>query len=104
MWDQFRKLNAQWSLEPVCRPDVFEAMRTKQPLEALGCKFAAHGGHVTVSVLLTAWVRNFAGNDFGTVLSAEMPVRCGVNPLRVAENIAWYLGVKKTLAVNKLTE
>lgn len=104
IWNEFLKLNASWSLEPVCRPDVLEALRTKRPLESVGCKFAAHGGLVKVPVLLTTWVRNFAGDDFGTVLSADMPVQCGVNPLRVAENVAWYLGVKKTLAVNRFTQ
>jgi hypothetical protein len=78
-------------------------MRTKQPVESVGCRFAAHGGNVTDPVTLTAWVRNFAGDEFGTILSADAPVRYGVNPLRVAESVAWYLGVKKTLAANSST-
>lgn len=50
--------------------------------------------------MLTVWVRNFAGDALGLTLSADVPIPNAINPLRVAENIAWYLGVKKTLEAN----
>ncbi len=100
LWDEFTQLNCGWSLEAVCRPDIFEALRTKRPLESVGSKFIADR-NLAVPVMLTVWVRNFAGDEIGTILSPEVPVRGGVNPLRVAENIAWYLGIKRTLDANR---
>ena len=100
LWKKFSLLNFQWSLEPVSRPELLEALQTKRPLESVGCRFSARSDGRRVPVTLTVWVRNFAGETLGYALSADLPVPCGINPLRVAENAAWYLGVKRVVELN----
>ena len=96
MWADFIKLKSQWSLEPISRPSIFDAPKR---IDAVGCKFTARGV-LAVPVILTVWVRNFAGDALGLTLSSDVSIPNAVNPLRVAENIAWYLGIKKTLEAN----
>lgn len=100
LWKEFSLLNAEWSLEPVSCPEVLEALRTKRPLESVGCRFTACGKCLREPVMLTVWVRNFAGEALGYVLSPDFPVEWGVNLLRVAENAAWYLGIKRVVRLN----
>lgn len=99
-WEKFSRANVQWSLEPVSRPDLLQALQTKHPLESVGCRFTARGGELGVPVMVTVWIRNFAGEELGYVLSADVPVAGTVNPLRVAENAAWYLGAKRVVELS----
>ena len=98
-WDEFQQLGVRMSLEPLFKPDILTAMRQNEPFESVGCRFIAKGGSLPASVLQVVWVRNFAGRELSGILSPELPITTGVNPLRVAENVAWYLGQKRALEV-----
>ena len=100
LWAQFSRLKVRWSLEPVSRPELLAALDMNRPLESVGCRFTGRGEDLQVPVIFTVWVRNFAGEALGHVLDSDLPVAGGVNPLRVAENAAWYLGVKKVVELN----
>jgi Protein of unknown function (DUF2726) len=96
-WDEFRRLGVAMSLEPLFEPDVLTALRTGQPFDSVGCRFVARGGKLSSPVIQVVWVRNFAGRELSGVLLPEWSISGGVNPLRVAENVAWYLGQTRAL-------
>jgi hypothetical protein len=87
-WDEFRRLGVAMSLEPLVEPDMLTALRTGQPFGAVGCRFVARGGKLSSPVIQVVWVRNFAGRELRGLLP-ELSISTGVNPLRVAENVAW---------------
>jgi hypothetical protein len=96
-WDAFRRLRVAMSLEPLFEPDVLTALRTGRPFDSVGCRFVARGGKLSSPVIQVVWVRNFAGRELSGVLLPELSISSGVNPLRVAENVAWYLGQTRAL-------
>jgi hypothetical protein len=96
-WNKFLQLKVTMSLEPCFAPDLLTALRMRQPFDSVGCRFIARGGKLASPVTLVVWVRNFAGSELWGWLSPELPISTGVNPLRVAENVAWYLGQTRTL-------
>ena len=67
----------------------------------MGCRYVVKGGKLTVPVIMTVWVRNFAGDEMGASLMSEFIPSHGINPLKVAENIAWYLSHKKAIEIAK---
>jgi hypothetical protein len=95
-WDEFCRLGVAMSIEPLVEPDMFTALRTGQPFDSVGCRFVARGGKLSSPVVQVVWVRNFAGRELQGLLP-ELPVSIGVNPLQVAENVAWYLGQTRAL-------
>jgi hypothetical protein len=99
LWNEFSSMNLSYRLQPVSVPNPFEVLRTGKPFDKVGAHFTAYG-ELLVPVELTVWVRNFAGEALGASLSAEVPIHNGVNPLRIAENIAEYLGMRKAIEVN----
>lgn len=92
-------LNLKWKLEHVFDPDILTHLRGKMPFESVGCRFTVEGGELPRPIVTTVWVRNLAGEELAGVLSPELPVKGGVNPLRVAENIARCLGQERVLEV-----
>ncbi len=95
--DEFHRLGVVMSWQPLFQPDVLTSLRTKQPFESVGCRFTASGGKLRSTVVLVVWVRNFAGHELSAMPCAEVPISTGVNPLKVAHNIAWYFGQRRTL-------
>jgi hypothetical protein len=110
-YDPFRRrLNNIWkdlpkrhsySMEPLARPDLETAAKLKVPVQAVGCHFTSRGETPYPPVSVTVWVRNFAGDALGYVLSADIPIKGSINPLRVAENAAFYLGIKRIIELTK---
>jgi hypothetical protein len=96
-YDRFRELGVSMSLEPLFQPDVLPTLRTNQPFESVGCRFTARGGKLSSPIIQVVWVRNFAGRELAGILDAELPISTGVNPLQVAQNVAWYFGQRRTL-------
>ena len=94
---EYAKLVARWSMSSVSHPDQMTVLCEKKHYESVGCKFTVLGGKVTTSVVLTVWVRNFAGTELGYDLCSDFSPAHGINPLKVAENIAWYLSHKKAV-------
>jgi hypothetical protein len=92
--------NLSWSMKPLSRPDMDVALKSKVPVDSLGCRFTTQGTSTVQAVDVTVWVRNFAGEAIGTVLSADFPVEGSINPLRVAENAALYLGLKRVIELS----
>ena len=89
------------SLEPLIQPDLLAALRTGQPFDSIGCRFVARGGKLSSPVIQVVWVRNFAGSELSGILSPELSISTGVNPLRVAENVAWYFGQTRALELKR---
>lgn len=96
-WENFERIGAAWRMESLSKPEVMTAMKLKVPFKMLGCRFVAYGGDLERDVSTTVWVRNFAGSEMNWSLISFFIPKCGVNPLKVAENIAWYLGQKRAI-------
>lgn len=94
-WEEFKKLGASWSRNSLSKPDQMTAMRNKKTFDSVGCRYVVKGGKLKVPVIMTVWVRNFAGEEMDYNLDSDFIPSHGVNPLAIAENIAWYLGQKK---------
>jgi len=102
-WEEYSKLGVRMSMKPLFKPDILTSMREKRAFESVGCQYVAKGGDLSVPVILAVWVRNFAGDEFKGILSSDLPISHGVNPLKVAENVAWYLGQKKVVEMSRIT-
>jgi hypothetical protein len=102
-WDEFQDLGATWSMSSLSRPDQLTALREQRPFDAVGCRYILKGGKLSVPVMMTVWVRNFAGSEMGASLDPEFIPSHGINPLKVAENVAWYLGQKKAMEIARRT-
>ncbi len=100
-WEAFQKLGATWRMSSVSKPDILTALREKKPFASVGCRYIIKGGKLQTPVVLTVWVRNFAGAEMGASLDSELIPTHGINPLKVAENIAWYLGQKRAIEVSR---
>jgi len=100
-WEAFQLLGATWRMSSVSRPDSMTALRENKPFTSVGCRYSARGGKVHIPVILTVWVRNFAGAEMGASLDSEFIPTHGINPLKVAENIAWYLGQKRAIEISR---
>lgn len=100
--DEFHRLGVAMSWQPLFQPDVLTSLRTKQPFESVGCRFTASGGKFSSPVVQVVWVRNFAGHELSGMPCEEVPISTGVNPLKVAHNIAWYFGQRRTLEAANL--
>jgi Protein of unknown function (DUF2726) len=98
-WDRFVATGVGVSMEPLFNPEILTAMREKVPFESVGCRITAEGGGLPEPVVAVVWVRNWAGEELAGLLSPDLPVKNGVNPLRVAENIARCLGQERVLEV-----
>jgi len=96
---EFSDLGASWSMKSVSRPDVMTALREKKTFEAVGCRWVVKGGKLTVPVMITVWVRNFAGSEMNYSLDSAFIPSHGINPLKVAENIGWFLSHKKAVEI-----
>ena len=91
-WEDFEALGAKWRMSSVSRPDCMTALREKKPFTSVGSRYEVMGGKLQNPVSVTVWVRNFPGEEMGASLDSELIPTHGINPLKVAENIAWYLG------------
>lgn len=100
-WEEFQKLGATWRMSSVSNPDILTALREKKTFASVGCRHAIEGGKLQTPVVITVWVRNFAGAEMGASLDSEFIPTHGINPLKVAENIAWYLGQKRAIEVGR---
>lgn len=100
IYDDFEKLGASWNMRSLSRPDQMTAMKNKKAFESVGCHYVVKGGKLKAPVVMTAWVRNFAGKEMGYSLDPEFLPESGINPLKVAQNIAWYLSHKKAVQIS----
>ena len=100
-WEEFETLGAKWRMSSVSRPDCITALREKKPFTSVGCRYEVMGGKLQNPVSVTVWVRNFAGEEMGASLYSELIPTHGINPLKVAENIAWYLGQKRAIELSR---
>jgi hypothetical protein len=101
IWDEFENLGASWSCTSLSKPDVTTAMRERRSFDSVGCRYVVKGGKLPIPVIMTVWVRNFAGDEMGASLIPDLIPSHGINPLKVAENIAWYLSHKKAIEIAK---
>ena len=99
--DEFQKLGATWKMSSVSKPDILTALRGKKPFTSVGCRYIVEGGSLPTPVSVVVWVRNFAGTEMGASLDSEFIPTHGINPLKVAENIAWYLGQKRAIKLGR---
>jgi len=99
IYDEYTKLGANCSTSSLSKPDQMTALKEKRPFEAVASRYIVKGGVLPVPVIMTVWVRNFAGEEFGYSLDSESIPSHGINPLQVAENVAWYLSHKKAIEV-----
>jgi hypothetical protein len=99
--DAFEALGAKWRMSSVSIPDCMTALREKKPFTSVGCRYSVMGGKLQNPVSVTVWVRNFAGDEMGSSLDSELMPTHGINPLKVAENIAWYLGQKRAIETSR---
>jgi hypothetical protein len=97
IWDQFAATGVKVSLESLFDPDVLTSMRAKTPFESVGCRFTATGDALHKPVVAEVWVRNWAGEELQGLLSQDAHVKSGVNPIRVAWNIAECVGREQVL-------
>jgi hypothetical protein len=98
--DQYKRFAAahlRVSIKSLFDPNVLTHMRQKVPFESVGCRFTAKGGALPHAVTVVVWVRNWAGAELSGALSSDCPVKSGVNPLRIAQNIAECLGQEQAL-------
>ena len=102
-WEEFEKLGATWQQSSVSKPDILTALREKKSFTSVGCRHTVRGGRVQNPAIVTVWVRNFAGAEMGASLDSEFIPTHGINPLKVAENIAWYLGQKRAVDLSRTT-
>jgi Protein of unknown function (DUF2726) len=100
-WEDFEALGANWGMSSVSRPDCMTALREKKPFTSVGCRYEVMGGKLQNPVSVTVWVRNFAGEEMGASLDSEFIPTHGINPLLVAENIAWYVGQKRAIEISR---
>lgn len=98
-WDKFESIGAKWRMQSMSRPSPIAAMKLGVPFKMVGCRFVASGGLLKKDVSTTVWIRNFAGSEMNWSLIPFFIPDCGINPLKVAENIAWYLGQKRAIEV-----
>jgi hypothetical protein len=96
-YERFAATRSRVSIEPLFDPDIVTHMRQKVPFESVGCRFTAEVEVLPRPVSMVVWVRNWAGEELSGILSAECPVKSGVNPLCVAQNIAECLGQEQVL-------
>jgi hypothetical protein len=97
--ERFISTGVQTAWENLFDPDILTAMRNKVPFESVGCRFTVTGGGLSEPVVTVVWVRNWAGEEMSGILSSDLPIKSGVNPLRVAENIARCLGQERVLEI-----
>lgn len=102
-WSDFQSLGATWTMSSLTQPDPFTAMREKRPLSSVGCRYEVKGGMLRNPVVVTVWVRNFAGHEFGpSLICSEVLPSHGINPLKVAENIAQFLAQKRAVEESRV--
>jgi hypothetical protein len=99
--EAFEALGAKWRMSSVSKPDCMTALREKKPFTSVGCRYSVMGGKLQKPVSVTVWVRNFAGAEMGASLDSEVIPTHGINPLKVAENIAWYLGQRRAIEISR---
>lgn len=99
IYEEFEKLGASCSVTSLSKPDIMTALREKKPFESVASRYIVKGGKLPIPVIMTVWVRNFAGEEMGYSLDPEVIPSHGVNPLQVADSVAWYLSHKKALEV-----
>lgn len=100
-WEDFEALGAKWRMSSVSRPDCMTALRETKPFSSVGCRYEVMGGKLQKPVSVTVWIRNFAGEEMGSSLDSELIPTHGINPLQVAENIAWYLGQQRAIEISR---
>jgi hypothetical protein len=100
-WDEFQKLGAAWKTSSVSKPDIMTALREKRSFTSVGCRYVVEGGKLATPVTVIVWVRNFAGAEMGASLDSEFIPTHGINPLKVAENIASYLGQRRAVKLGR---
>ena len=62
-WEEFQKLGAGWSMSSVSEPDAMTALRENRSFDKVGCRYIVKGGELSIPVITTVWVRNFAGEE-----------------------------------------
>jgi len=100
-WSELAKLGIRYAMSSLSKPDLMTVLKEKKAFDSVGCRYIVKGGLLTIPVVTVVWVRNFAGAEMGTGLMSEFFQSHGVNPLKVAENIAMLLGNRRALELIK---
>jgi hypothetical protein len=100
-YERFVAAGVKSRLESLSQPDQLTAMRGGVAFESVGARFTVEGGGLEEPVVTVVWVRNLIGKELFYDLDPCAHVKCGVNPLRIAWNIAQCLGQERVLEVLK---